>query len=128
MKPIKVLVADDSQPVLERVVKILAAIPGVEIVGQARDGVEAMDRFRDLSPDALVLDLQLPNLSGIEVLKFAKRQKPEAVVIILTNYGFPVYRQTCLAQGADFFFDKSLEFEKVGDTIARLLKEPDEIR
>jgi DNA-binding NarL/FixJ family response regulator len=65
-----------------------------------------------LRPDVAILDVRMPRGSGVDVLRTLKRDNPAATVIILTNFIDPEARQLCMAQGADYFFDKSIEFEQ----------------
>ncbi len=115
----KVLVADDSAEVLERLGSLLRETPGIASVHFARDGEEALDAFEKLQPDAIVLDFHMPKRNGLEVLKIVKARRPATLVFIITNYDFPRYRQSCLAAGANSFFDKSKELEKVRERLAR---------
>ena len=71
--------------------------------------------------DAAVLDLQLKKGTGLGVLKALRgtTRPPGARVIVFTNYAFPQYRERSLALGADYFFDKSREFERVRDVASR---------
>lgn len=102
---------------------MLSEIEGIEIIGEARDGIEARDRILELKPDVLVLDIRMPWRSGIDVLHDIKQHDPAIVVIVLTNYPYPQYRKQCMERGADFFFDKSTEFEKVPEVITQLLRD-----
>jgi DNA-binding NarL/FixJ family response regulator len=88
-------------------------LTGVEIVGQAEDGAEAIRAIRHLQPDAVILDICMPGGSGLDVLRTIKQDKMRPRVIILTNYPYPGYRQKCLQAGADFFLDKSAEFDQI---------------
>jgi DNA-binding NarL/FixJ family response regulator len=99
---------------------MLRGLPGVEIAGQAANVAEARQAIRDLAPEAVILDLQLPDGNGLEVLRAARRDGPVPKFVVLTNYATPQYRQRCLADGADFFFDKSHEFEQVPDALRQL--------
>jgi DNA-binding NarL/FixJ family response regulator len=108
----KVLIADDSEIVRERLAYLLGDVEGVEIVGQAEDAVEAGDLAGELKPDVAILDVRMPRGSGVDVLRAIKRDNPAATVIMLTNFVDPEARQLCMAQGADYFFDKSIEFEQ----------------
>jgi DNA-binding NarL/FixJ family response regulator len=112
MESMRVLIADDSPIVCERLKAMLSNLEEIETVGRARDVSEAINSIEELKPDAVILDIQMPVGSGIEVLKHIKKEHPATVVIMLTNYPYPQYRQECMDEGADFFFDKSLEFEK----------------
>ncbi len=108
---------DDSPIVRERLIALLAELSTVEVVGQAGSAFEAVHAIRKLKPSAVVLDISMPGGSGILVLETLKREKPSPVVIILTNFSQEPYRQRCRELGADFFFDKSTEFEKVMDVL-----------
>ena len=119
----KVLIADDSQIVRERLVYLLDDVEGVEIVGQAEDAVEGTDLAEAARPDVAILDVRMPRGSGVDVLRSIKRDNPAATVIILTNFVDPEARQLCLAQGADYFFDKSIEFEKAVQVLRELSHE-----
>lgn len=121
--PIKVFIADDSLIVREHLVTLLDELAGVEIVGQAGNVAEAISGIRSLQPDVVILDIRLPDGSGIDVLQNIKQDQPAPVVIILTNYPYPGYRQRCLSAGADFFLDKSTEFDQLPQLFAQLKQE-----
>ena len=86
---------------------------GVEVVGQAENVAESISAIGELKPDVVILDIRMPGGSGIEVLQHIKQDKVTPLVIILTNYPYPGYRQKCLQAGADFFLDKSTEFDQI---------------
>lgn len=109
----KVVIADDSVLMRDRLATLLSELPDLDIVGQARNGVEAIDSIRTLHPDAVILDIRMPKKSGIEVLREIKRQQSFPLFIIFTSYPYPQYRDTCLKAGADFFFDKSCDVEQL---------------
>lgn len=103
----RVLIADDSGVVRERLVERLNEIKGIEIVGQAKDGLEARELFQELKPDTVILDLRMPWRNGLDVLRDIKSGDLDVTVIILTNYPYPQYRKMCQEEGVDYFFDKS---------------------
>ena len=109
----KVFIVDDSPVVRERLATLLSDLPSVEIVGQAEIAFEAISATRRLKPDVMLLDISMPGGSGIHVLEMVKKERPAPLVIMLTNFAHEQYRQKCLQLGADYFFDKSTEFEKV---------------
>lgn len=117
----KVVIADDSSLVRERLISLLSALKDVEIIGQAQDAREAMDSIQRLAPEAVILDIQMPGGSGIEVLRQIKQTMPPPIVIMLTNYAAAPYREACLALGADYFFNKSTEFEQLVEAVRTLL-------
>jgi DNA-binding NarL/FixJ family response regulator len=114
----RVLIVDDSKEVRERLISLLSESSKIRIVGQAGNGKEAMDAVNDQKPDTVILDIRLPGRSGIQLLKEIKVAHPEITVIMLTNYDFEQYRKQCTEFGADHFFNKTLEFEKVVNVLA----------
>ena len=117
----KVLIADDSILVRERLVGMLSEFDQIEIIGEARDGLETMDAIRKLNPDVVILDLRMPKSNGTNVLKSIKKDVPHPIVIVLTNYPSPQYRRKCIELGAHFFFDKSTEFDKIPEVLEQLV-------
>lgn len=116
---VKVFIADDSRIVQEHLVTILDELPEVEIVGQAETVAEAISAIGEVQPDVVILDIRMPDGSGIDVLQTIKQDNPAPAVIVLTNYPYPAYRQKCLQAGADFFLDKSTEFDQIPELIAQ---------
>jgi DNA-binding NarL/FixJ family response regulator len=114
-----VLIIDDSAPVLERLKNLLAEVPGVQVVGLAENADQAMDCFRNAAPDTVILDIRLPGKNGIELLQEIKKCRPETLVIMLTDYDFEHYRRRCAGLGADYFFNKTREFDKLVEVLAR---------
>jgi two-component system, NarL family, response regulator DevR len=111
--PVKVLIVEDSLIVRKRLAALMAGLSNVTIVGQAEDGFQAQALFRQHRPDAVVLDIQVPGINGLDLLAQFKREHPTSVVMVLTTYAFKEFRQRCVALGADYFFDKCAEFERV---------------
>ena len=71
-------------------------------------------------PDVVILDIRLPQRSGIDMLKDIKDQPTAPIVIMVTNYPYRQYRQACMAAGADYFFSKTDEFEMIRETLSRI--------
>jgi len=116
----RVFVVDDSALLREQVIGLLSVIVGIEIVGQAQYALEAFHAINELQPDVVTLDIHLIGGSGIDVLRRIKRLDPAPIVIMLTNSTTPPYRRKCVKAGADFFLDKSTEFENVREIILSL--------
>ena len=116
----RVFIADDSAVIVERLADLLKDIPGVELAGQAGDAPEAVRCIQKIKPDAVILDLQMPGGSGLDVLRAIRPNHPGLHVLICTNYPYPQYREECLRAGADFFLDKSAEFEKIPGILREL--------
>ena len=109
----QVAIVDDSAAIRARLMQKLSQIEGIQMAWQAQNAAEAIAAFQELRPEVAILDIQMPEGSGIEVLAHIKKESPQTTVIMLTNYPLPPFRKCCLEAGADYFFDKSTEFEKV---------------
>ena len=118
----KVFIVDDSEIVIERLKTMLSEVKEIEVIGKANNPFDAINGIRTLHPDAVILDLQMPGGSGIGVLLSIKRNSSAPVVLVLTNYPYPQYRKKCMEAGADFFFDKSTEFERVPEILKQLFQ------
>ena len=118
---LKIFIADDSMIIVEKLINILSEIKGFKISGKTYDASKAAGIIRKLNPDVVILDIRLYHGSGIDVLKQIKKERPSLIVIMLTNYPEADYRKVCLEEGADYFLDKSTEFEKVIDICKSLL-------
>ena len=113
----RILIADDSSVLRQILVDRLNGLEDMEVVGEAADGIEAIDRAEAVQPDVVVLDLQMPRMSGLEALRALRQRLPEAHIVVLTNHADPIYRRTCLAAGASRFLDKSLDLETLEEVI-----------
>lgn len=109
----RVLIADNSALVRERLTYLLADLKGVEIAGQAKDALEVRRLAKRLKPDVAILDVGMPKGAATDLLCDVKKENPSAKVIVLTNNAYPEIRNKCFDEGADYFFDKSTEFQKV---------------
>lgn len=118
----RVFIADDSIPVVERLADLLEDVPGAQLVGRAGDVPEAVRCIQNVKPDALILDLQMPGGSGLDVLRAIRTEHPRLFVLICTNYAYPQFREKCLSAGANVFLDKSTEFEKIPDILRGLIE------
>ena len=107
------LIADDSMVVVDRLADLLKEVPGVQLVGRASDVPQAIHSILEKNPDAVILDFQMPGGSGLDVLRAIRPSHPSVCVLICTNFPYPQYREECIAAGANFFLDKSAEFERI---------------
>ncbi|UCG12298.1 MAG: response regulator transcription factor, partial [Deltaproteobacteria bacterium] len=117
----KVYVLDDSAVVRERLIDMLSELEEVGIIGVTGNPQEAMASIRKLAPDAVILDIRLPGGSGIDILRSIKREKLAPLVIMLTSYSYPQYRKECEDVGADYFLNKSTDFDKIGEILKQLV-------
>lgn len=118
-----VLLVDDSEILRNHLMTILAEMENVTVVGESVDTESAIRDLQKKRPDLMILDIRMPGEGGIHVLKTAKEKYPGLRVIIYTDYPYPQYRTKCMDLGADYFFDKSTETEKMIDKIRQLARE-----
>jgi len=119
----KIFIADDSKVVVERLADLLEEeVPGAQLVGQAGDVPEAVRGVQKLRPDVLILDLQMPGGTGLDVLLAIRADHPGLRVLICTNHPYPQRREECFSAGADFFLDKSADFEKIPAILRELIQ------
>ena len=121
-RKMRVFIVDDSSIVVERLTDLLAEVPGAELIGRAGDVPEALQAIRNMKPDALILDLQMPGGSGLDVLRAIRGDYPHLQILICTNYPYPQYREQCFTAGANFFLDKSAEFGKIPAILRDLMR------
>ena len=120
---LKVLLIDDTAIILQRLQAILSELKQVsrtEAVLSAEAALVMMDGYE---PDVMVLDINMPGMSGIEMLKqmsVTKVTKP--VIIMLTNNTFAGYRDECMRLGADYFLDKSRDFQMIPSIVENIQK------
>lgn len=84
--PIRVLIVDDHPMVRDGIAALLSRQADMELVGEASNGVEAIERFRELLPDLTLMDVQMPNMGGVEAIAEIRRLSPDARVLVLTTY------------------------------------------
>lgn len=120
--PTRVLIADDSPTVRERLAALLGDLRDVVVVGQAKDEAETVHLVHSLRPDVVILDIRMPEGSGIGVLRSVRNDSDRPKFIVLTNYPYLAYRRTCLEAGASYFFDKSSEFDQIPQALEQLAR------
>jgi DNA-binding NarL/FixJ family response regulator len=110
----KVFIADDSSEIRKRIIAMLSdLVERIEMIGEAENVQDAINSIHEFDPDVVILDIRMPGGSGIDVLKQIKKKNEVPVIIILTNYPHSQYRKKCMEAGADFFFNKSRDFEEI---------------
>jgi two-component system response regulator DevR len=115
-----VFVVEDSDIVRTRLVAMLAETRGVELAGEAASVAEARTRLAAGRPDAVLVDLRLPDGDGFEVIRAAKALTPAPVVVVLTSYAYPQLQAQGLAAGADWFLDKTTDVLRVPEILTSL--------
>ena len=104
---IRIVLADDHTIVREGLKQLLLAADGLEIVGEARDGHEAMKAVRELDFDLLLLDMSMPGKSGIELIKQVRAEKPKLRILILSMHEERQYAIRAIRAGASGYILKS---------------------
>ena len=118
----KVYLVDAAVEVRRRLARLLGAIAGVEIAGEAEDGDAALEGILASDADIVVLDLRLADGTSLELIQALSRSHPAIIKIVLTNHTARAFRAACEAAGADFFFDKTSEFDAACRTIAGIAR------
>ena len=113
----KLLVVDDSADVRKRIAALARDIDGIDFVLEAENAARAVDLARATRPDFVILDLNLPGQSGLEILPLLKALLKAPTVLVLTNHAGEAFERRCQELGADHFFDKSKQFQKAIDVV-----------
>src|SRR3972149_6152872 len=112
-----VFLVEDSPAIRARLAATIKGIEGAELVGEAGTVGGAIDGIRATHPGAVILDLQLADGSGLEVLKAVQPYAPVLHVAVLTNYATDQHRRACMDAGAEFFLDKSSDFARIREIV-----------
>ena len=115
---IRVLVADDFPLVREALIAMLGRDPGIDVVATAKDGADLLDKARALRPDVVVLDLQMPGMSGMTALCRLTAEFPEVRVLILTAAVDPELVVDAASSGAAGYLDKGVTSEELVAAVA----------
>ncbi|MCH5674914.1 response regulator [Streptomyces gilvus] len=114
---IRVLIADDQMMVREGFSVLLNAMPDIEVVGEAVNGREAVDRVRELSPDVVLMDIRMPELNGIEATREIVASDTTAKVLVLTTFDLDEYVYQALRAGASGFLLKDASARQLADGV-----------
>ena len=118
MNPFNVLIVEDNLTFRHALAEILQSQFPDMVIAEAGNGVEAFERIQDFNPDLIFMDVRLPGENGLEITRKIKIQRPDIVVMILTSYDLPEYRDVALHYGANHFIVKgSSTFEEISSLI-----------
>lgn len=116
-KKIRVLIADDHTLVRDGVRALLALSPDIEVVGEASDGKEALEKTKELMPDVVLMDLAMPVMGGLEATRRIHKESPETKVLALTQYDDSEYVVPVIEAGARGFVTKMAAFSELAIAI-----------
>ena len=104
---VRILLVDDHPIVRQGLKTLLDGHPGWEVIGEASDGQEAVEKARDLTPDVMVLDVTMPRMNGLEACRVIRREKPSLEILFVTQHDSPQMMREALDAGARGYVVKS---------------------
>jgi DNA-binding NarL/FixJ family response regulator len=117
---IKVLAADDQRVIREGLAMLLDLLPGVEVVGTAADGSQALSMVTDLHPDVVLMDLRMPRVDGVEATRRLRQTHPDVKVVVLTTYADDRSVIEALRAGAVGYLTKDAGAEEIRQALERV--------
>jgi len=116
------LIVDDSPLIVKKIKEWLEEMAGLASVESCGTYAEAVNLLPVYKPAVVLLDINLPDKSGIVLLKYIKTYYPGIAVIVVTNQSNNFYKNLCMESGARFFLDKSNDFEKLPALVASIVQ------
>lgn len=122
MEKIRILLADDHTLIRTGIATLLQTSRDFEVVGEAQDGEEAIEKTKQLRPDVIIIDLSMPKLSGIEATQIIKKEYPDVNVLVLTMHESEEYVYQILKSGAAGYVLKSAGKEELSAAIRAVVR------
>lgn len=120
MDELRILLVDDHSLFRKGIAALLSKQPGLQVVGEAMDGLEAIDQARELVPDVILMDLAMPRCNGLEATRLIKQELPNVHIIMLTVSDDNYDLFTAIKNGADGYLLKTLEPIELYDMLAKV--------
>lgn len=117
---IRVLAADDQRVIREGIAMLLGLLPGVEVVGTAADGEQALSMITELHPDVVLMDLRMPRVDGVEATRRIRQDHPDVKVVVLTTYADDRSVIDALRAGAVGYLTKDAGAEEIRQALERV--------
>ncbi|MCG3266371.1 response regulator transcription factor [Yoonia sp. I 8.24] len=118
---IRILIVDDHPMVTEGIQAILESYDDIDVVGALNNGQDAVDQVKALAPDVILLDLNMPGLSGLAATEMILEKRPETLIVILSMHDSPEYISTALSHGASGYILKDVPTDSIRQAIDAVL-------
>src|SRR5215472_12513066 len=115
--PLRIVVADDQASVREGLVLLLDGLPDIDVVGAAADGQQALDLVAEHNPDAILLDLHMPLLDGIEATRRLAAEHPDVAIVVLTTFADDTSVLDALQAGAQSYLTKDADRTRIAQAL-----------
>lgn len=115
--PIKIIISDDHQLFRDGIANLLSSSPQIEIVAQAENGSEVIEKAMQLKPDIVIMDLSLPNINGVDATRILNKELPKTKVLVLTMHAEKNYIKEALEAGAYGYLFKDCSYDQLIEAI-----------
>lgn len=115
--PIRIIISDDHQLFRVGIANLLASSPEIEIVAQAENGLEAIEKAKSLNPDVVIMDLTLPIINGVEATRIIHKELPETRILVLSMHAEKNYIKEALEAGAAGYLFKDCTYDQLIEAI-----------
>jgi DNA-binding NarL/FixJ family response regulator len=117
---IRILIVDDREQVRQDLKTVLGLVEGLEVIGEAADGLEALHQAEELGPDVVLMDLVMPRMDGFEATRQIKDRCLARGVVALTVYGDTTTRKRAASVGVDAFVEKGASIQTLSEIIRQV--------
>jgi len=118
----KILVVDDHDLVRMGIARMLADVPGYQVVGDAKNGEEAVSKARELMPDVILMDVKMPGMGGLEATRRLRQYNPKVKIIAVTACDDSLHPTRLMQAGAVGYVTKGADFSEITDAINRVIR------
>lgn len=119
---VRILIAEDHEEARKTLVRLIGLQDGMEVVGQAANGVEAVKKAKILEPDVMLVDIRMPEMDGIEAITVLRSIKPDLKIIVLSAHEDETYVAEAIKHGADAYILKGLSMDTIVEAIREVIK------
>ena len=117
----KILLVDDAA-FMRMMIKDILVKNGFNVCGEAQDGNDAIEKYKELQPDLVIMDITMPNLDGLQALKAIKKDDPSAKIVMCSAMGQESYVVDAIKSGASDFIVKPFQADRIISTVQKVLK------